>query len=74
LAAAAAGFSLRGHKGNITGLCFLRNRHALVSSSKDMLVKVWDLDTQHCIQTVVGHRSEVRAPRQPSSPAYQWQG
>jgi U3 small nucleolar RNA-associated protein 12 len=37
----------------------LRNRHALVSSSKDMLVKVWDLATQHCVQTVVGHRSEV---------------
>ncbi len=22
-------------------------------------LKVWDLDTQHCVQTCVGHRSEV---------------
>jgi U3 small nucleolar RNA-associated protein 12 len=22
-------------------------------------VQIWDLDTQHCVQTVVGHRSEV---------------
>jgi WD40 repeat protein len=22
-------------------------------------VQLWDLDTQHCVQTVVGHRSEV---------------
>jgi U3 small nucleolar RNA-associated protein 12 len=21
--------------------------------------QIWDLDTQHCVQTVVGHRSEV---------------
>lgn len=30
-----------------------------VFSSKDTLVKLWDLDTQHCFQTLVGHRSEV---------------
>ena len=23
-------------------------------------MKLWDLDTQHCFQTLVGHRSEVR--------------
>ena len=22
-------------------------------------MKLWDLDTQHCFQTIVGHRSEV---------------
>jgi U3 small nucleolar RNA-associated protein 12 len=26
-----------------------------------MQVRVWDLDTQHCMQTVVGHRGEVWA-------------
>jgi len=30
-------------------------------SSKDSFVKWWDLDTQHCFKTMVGHRSEVRA-------------
>ena len=28
-------------------------------SSKDGVVKLWDLETQHCFQTIVGHRSEV---------------
>lgn len=32
----------------------------VVCSSKDSFVKWWDLDTQHCFKTVVGHRSEVR--------------
>lgn len=30
-----------------------------MSSSKDGLVKVWDLDTQHCCQTLAGHKAEV---------------
>ena len=30
-----------------------------VISSKDSFVKFWDLDTQHCFLTLVGHRSEV---------------
>ena len=33
----------------------------LVSASKDGFVKAWDLDSQHCVQTVVSHRSEVWA-------------
>lgn len=28
-------------------------------SSKDTFIKFWDLDTQHCFKTLVGHRSEV---------------
>lgn len=31
----------------------------MVISSKDSFVKFWDLDTQHCFLTLVGHRSEV---------------
>lgn len=31
----------------------------LVSVGKDSLAKVWDLATQHCFQTLTGHRSEV---------------
>lgn len=33
---------------------------SVACSSKDSFVKWWDLDTQHCFKTVVGHRSEVR--------------
>jgi U3 small nucleolar RNA-associated protein 12 len=31
----------------------------LASVSKDALAKVWDLATQHCFQTLAGHRSEI---------------
>ena len=31
----------------------------LVTCAKDMLVKVWDLAQRTCVQTLVGHRSEV---------------
>ena len=30
-----------------------------MTGSKDTFLKLWDLSTQHCIQTVVAHRSEV---------------
>jgi len=38
---------------------FPSSRFSSFVSSKDSLVKLWDLDTQHCFQTLVGHRSEV---------------
>ncbi|EDU50693.1 F-box/WD repeat containing protein pof1 [Pyrenophora tritici-repentis] len=59
-------FKLRGHKGQITGLHFLHPGSAsdedgevdmdadqafLLSTSKDALIKIWDVATQHCIET-----------------------
>ena len=38
---------------------FLSRTNRLLSSSKDGLLKLWDLDTQHCLQNLVGHRHEV---------------
>lgn len=35
--------------------------NGLASCSKDALVKIWDLDTQSCVQTIVGHRGEASA-------------
>jgi len=85
-------FRLKGHKGEITDLAFLRadpraidpnasNLHigasadataveepsilgssdnfVLISSSKDSLIKIWDLEQQHCLHTLTGHRGEV---------------
>ena len=43
----------------VTDVRFLGSSNRLVSCSKDTFVKVWDLDTQHCVQTLVGHRTEV---------------
>lgn len=38
---------------------FVSRANRLVSCSKDSYVKVWDLDTQHCSQTLTGHKGEV---------------
>ena len=64
-------YRLKGHKDGVNGVVLLEQdghdgggggggvpSHA-VSVSKDALVKVWDLATQHCVQTLTGHRSEV---------------
>ncbi|KAF9919137.1 hypothetical protein BX616_001188 [Lobosporangium transversale] len=62
-------YRLRGHKDQITSVRFL-SRPALVeggqptdeyilSGSKDTLIKLWDLSTQHCMETLVAHRNEV---------------
>lgn len=61
-------FRLRGHKNQITGLAFVASTNSsetgaresyLISSSTDSLLKLWDLETQHCVETVVAHRSEL---------------
>lgn len=31
----------------------------LITCAKDTFIKLWDLTTQHCVQTIVAHRSEV---------------
>lgn len=58
-------YRLRGHKDQITSLNFLtidesleldaheQRQEFLLSTSKDALIKVWDLSTQHCIETHV---------------------
>lgn len=45
----------------VTDLVFLETSKKLVSSCKDTHVRVWDLDTQSCVQRIVNHRSAVWA-------------
>ena len=45
----------------VTDLVFLETSKKLVSSSKDSQVRVWDLDTQSCVQRIVSHRTAVWA-------------
>ncbi|KAG8778743.1 hypothetical protein FRC16_003725, partial [Serendipita sp. 398] len=68
-------FRLRGHRDQITSMKFVQARSLegtstssnaydqslmfLVTCSKDTFVKLWDLSTRHCVQSVVAHRSEV---------------
>ncbi|KAJ3108737.1 hypothetical protein HDU97_000135 [Phlyctochytrium planicorne] len=61
-------YRLRGHRDQITGLRFLETPPSdfgkcdhLVSTSKDTMMKFWDLKTQHCVETVVAHRGEAWA-------------
>lgn len=57
----ASVFRLHDHKDAVTHVTFLTHADVtyIVSVSKDTLVKVWDLTTGHCIQTLVGHRCEI---------------
>jgi len=62
---------LRGHRDQITAIEFLSlpddqpststaaAAGLLLTTSKDTFMKLWDLSTQHCVQTVVAHRSEI---------------
>ncbi|TXT15782.1 hypothetical protein VHUM_00285 [Vanrija humicola] len=60
-------FRLRGHRGPVTSITFVPHpelgaaQHPgfLVTTSKDTYLKLWDLSTQHCVQTVVVGRGEV---------------
>ncbi|KAG5644079.1 hypothetical protein DXG03_009169 [Asterophora parasitica] len=63
-------FRLRGHRDQITAIQFITPAELpststasasglLLTTSKDTFLKLWDLSTQHCVQTVVAHRSEI---------------
>ncbi|KAI0082587.1 WD40 repeat-like protein [Panus rudis PR-1116 ss-1] len=65
-------FRLRGHRDQITAIQFVEAVSSaapststgaapgfLITSSKDTFLKLWDLSTQHCVQTVVAHRAEI---------------
>ena len=60
-------FRLKGHRGPVTAMRFIPHptlpttAHPgfLVSTAKDTYLKLWDLATQHCQQTVVVGRGEV---------------
>ncbi|KAG8693426.1 hypothetical protein FRC08_009115 [Ceratobasidium sp. 394] len=66
-------YRLRGHRDQITCINFVpesiasslpststsKNSTFLVTAAKDTFLKLWDLSTQHCVQTQVAHRSEI---------------
>jgi WD40 repeat protein len=54
-------YRLLGHRGGITDVAFVRTTmDSLISCSLDCLIKVWDLEHQCCVQTIVSS-SEVLA-------------
>ncbi|AET39320.1 snoRNA-binding rRNA-processing protein DIP2 Ecym_4255 [Eremothecium cymbalariae DBVPG len=48
---------LRSHKDSITGIWF-ENDDWLISTSKDGLIKVWDIKSQQCVETHMAHTTE----------------
>lgn len=50
-------YKLRSHKDLITGI-WCENEDWLISTSKDGLVKIWDLKTQQCVETHIAHTGE----------------
>ncbi|KAG9104730.1 hypothetical protein FRC06_011624 [Ceratobasidium sp. 370] len=66
-------YRLRGHRDQITCINFVpssiasslpststsENSTFLITTAKDTFLKLWDLSTQHCVQTQVAHRSEI---------------
>ena len=63
---------LHGHRDQITAIRFLyfpsnaassssdsASLNFLLTASKDTFLKLWNLSTQHCVQTIVAHSSEV---------------
>lgn len=62
---------LCGHRDQITAIQFLypspdlpstsSGSVSLLTVSKDTFLKVWELSTQHCVQTIVAHRADIWA-------------
>ena len=53
-------FRLKGHKGPVNKVEFMQQHSwILISASSDTFIKLWNLETQHCFRTIVGHRTEV---------------
>ena len=42
---------LIGHKNSINSICFLKSKQNLFSCSKDMTIKIWDLENLNCTNT-----------------------
>lgn len=63
LAGEAGVFRVPAHNDVVTSVIMLKQteRDIFISSSKDGLVRIYDIDTQHCLQTLAGHRAEVWA-------------
>ncbi len=54
-------FSLQGHKNYIWDLLYIDkvNKDYIISSSQDKTIKLWNMLTQNCIKTFLGHENWV---------------
>ena len=50
--------NLIGHLGSVRGLCQINDQY-FASSSFDNTIKIWDINSKQCINTIIGHKSNV---------------
>jgi WD40 repeat protein len=53
-------FQLNEHLGGITALAVTPDGEFLISSSEDKTMKVWQLETGLCVQTLRGHSDRIK--------------
>jgi len=51
--------SLKGHRGEVTGVVFSQKGTELFSCSYDMNIRVWDIENGNCLTTLFGHQEIV---------------
>jgi len=52
-------YTFKGHTGAIKCLDVHNNEQIFVTSSKDNLIKIWNVDNSQCLRTYTGHRGVV---------------
>lgn len=50
---------LVGHSGDVVACTFRPGSDVVVSGSEDRHVRLWDINSQDCLQTLIGHTAEV---------------
>ncbi|KIJ96937.1 hypothetical protein K443DRAFT_10254 [Laccaria amethystina LaAM-08-1] len=53
--------TLRGHEHSISSVCFLPGDNQVVSSSRDHTVRMWDVQTSHCVKVLRPHEEWIRS-------------
>ncbi|KJA21636.1 hypothetical protein HYPSUDRAFT_67562 [Hypholoma sublateritium FD-334 SS-4] len=53
--------TLRGHEHSISSVHFLPGDNQLISASRDNTVRVWDVQTSHCVKVLKPHSEWIRS-------------
>ncbi|KAJ3505202.1 hypothetical protein NLJ89_g7541 [Agrocybe chaxingu] len=53
--------TLRGHEHSISSVFFLPGDNQLISASRDNTVRVWDVQTSHCVKVLKPHTEWIRS-------------
>ena len=52
-------FDLEGHERSVRSICQIENSNYIASASFDHTIKLWDLNSRSCINTLTEHKSSV---------------